>query len=820
MNASRVVKPITLMKTIITIIAIVCSSILHGYAQVRIEMPYNSGWDFKMSTESKELVLAKKNDWTKVNIPHDYSMELDFYAPVEESDHPENIGDLGLILGSRSTAYLPSGIGWYKNSIEYSDVFKDKKVQILFDGVYRMSDVWINDTYLGHHNNGYTAFYYDLTPYLKEGSNTIVVKTNNELKSRWYSGSGIYRDVKLVVTDKTHIPIWGRYVTTPEVSADKSEVLIETKLKNDKHHDTQVTLLHKVLNSKGTEVAQTKSSHKIKQGAEIITTSAVILNKPKLWSVESPYLYMLVTDVVLDGKLIDSYTSQLGIRSLDFSVENGFLLNGKFTKLKGACIHHAHGLLGAEAFARAEERKILALKEMGCNAIRCAHNPPSQLFLDLCDRYGMLVINEAFDEWKRTKTGGGYSVYFDEWWKKDVTAMMLRDRNHPSIIMWSIGNEIPEQGYPEEGPQIARMLSAYVKTLDTTRPTTLAAQPGTTEMWANRFPPAAYFDAVDISGYNYEQFSIKKGGGFVENHKEFPNRIMYHSESRVPKFYDNWEKISKLNYVLGDFIWTGIDYLGEVGCGYDRKDQSTFPTYFAMCGDLDICLNRKPRSYYRNSVWSDVDAIYIQVRHPVGTGYDTPHKWAFIPGLHSWEWNFPEGKMMNVDVLGAADEIELFLNGKSIGKKKPFEKITTFNVPYTKGELKAVSYKDGKKIGKDILKTPGNPTELVVQPERAKIKADLSEIVYINFEIMGSNGARNFNADREVSFQIEGPATIAAIGSSNPSAPIDYPFHGTKCKTYQGRGQLILRSTGEAGTIKIQAVSEGLKIKRVKIIAK
>ncbi|PWD99344.1 sugar-binding domain-containing protein [Marinilabilia rubra] len=807
------------MKTIILIIAFVCSVVLHGYAQGRIEIPYNSGWEFKMSKESKEVVLSEKKAWTKINIPHDYSMELDFYAPVEESEHPENIGDLGLMLGSRSTAYLPSGIGWYKKSIELPDDYKNKKVQILFDGVYRMSDVWINNKYLGHHNNGYTAFYYDLTPYLKEGDNTIVVKTKNELKSRWYSGSGIYRDVKLLVTDKTHIPIWGRYVTTPQVSQEQAEVLIETTLKNEKFSDVEVTLIHRVVDSNGKEVAQVKVVQEIKKGREITSESSLTVSDPKLWSLESPNLYELVTDVFSDGKLIDNFSSQLGIRSLEFSVEKGFLLNGKFTKLKGACIHHANGLLGSESYVRSEERKILALKEMGCNAIRCAHNPPSKTFLDLCDKYGMLIINEAFDEWKRTKTGGGYSVYFEEWWEKDLTAMLLRDRNHPSIIMWSIGNEIPEQGYPEEGPEIARMLAAHVKTLDVTRPTTLAVQPGTTEMWANRFPPEAFFDAVDISGYNYEEFSIKKGGGFVENHVEFPDRIMYHSESRVPKFYDNWQKINSLNYVLGDFIWTGIDYLGEVGCGYDRKDQSKFPTYFAMCGDLDICLNRKPRSFYRNIVWSNVDDVYMQVRQPKGTGYDTPHKWAFTPGLHSWEWNLPEGKMMTVDVFSAADEIELFLNGKSIGKKKPLEKIASFEAPYLAGELKAVSYKNGKKSGENFLKTPGASKVLVIKAEREKIKADISEVIYVNFEIIGENGTRNILSDREVTFQIDGPATIAAIGTADPSAPIGYRFHGTKCKTFQGRGQLVLRSNGKAGVIKINAKAKGLKIKPVRVIA-
>lgn len=807
------------MKNIIVIIAFVCCSALHGHAQGRIEIPYNSGWEFKMSKESKEVVLSEKQGWTKINIPHDYSMELDFHAPVDESAHPENIGDLGLMLGEKSTAYLPSGIGWYKKTIELPDDYKHKKVQILFDGVYRMSDVWINNKFLGHHINGYTAFYYDLTPYLKEGKNTIVVKTKNDLKSRWYTGSGIYRDVKLLITDKMHIPIWGTYITTPLVSQEQAEVIIETKLKNEKDSDVEITLMHRVVDFRGKEVARTKIVQEIKQGNEIVSSSSLTVSNPKLWSVESPHLYELFTDVFSDGKLIDNFTSQFGIRSLDFSVEKGFLLNGKFTKLKGACIHHDNGLLGSESYLRSEERKILALKEMGCNAIRCAHNPPSKILLDLCDKYGMLVINEAFDEWKRTKTGGGYSVYFEGCWEKDLTAMLLRDRNHPSIIMWSIGNEIPEQGYPEEGPEIARMLSAHVKTLDVTRPTTLAAQPGTTEMWANIFPPAAFFDAVDISGYNYEEFSIEKGGGFVESHAKFPNRIMIHSESRVPNFYYNWQKISGLKYVLGDFIWTGIDYLGEVGVGYDRLDQNTFPAYLAMCGDLDICMNRKPRSFYRNIVWSDVDDVYIQVRYPKGTGYDNPNLWAFTPGLHCWEWDVPDGQLMTVDVLSAADEIELFLNGKSIGKKKPNEKIATWEVPYNKGELKAIAYSNDKKSGMDVLKTPGVPKALIIKAEREKIKADISEVIYVNFEIIGAKGNRNFHSDREVTFQIDGPATIAAIGTANPSAPIDYPFHGTKCKTFQGRGQLVLRSNGKVGVIKIHAKAEGLNIKHVRVIA-
>ena len=472
--------------------------------------PFNLDWSFARAVDAGDQPPAGDADWKTVHIPHDYSIESPFVVPKkkEAKDKELDMGELGLHLGSRSTGYLPGGLAWYKKTFIVPATLAGKMVGILFGGVYMDSDVWINGTHLGHHHYGYTSFSYDLTPHLKiGGENTVLVRVDNKLQSRWYSGSGIYRPVTLVVTDPIHIPVWGTRITTPTVAEDKAVVAMEIQVANDGKTRRDVDLVIRILATDGAEVARTETRQSLAPGDQALVHQDAAVKNPSLWSIETPTLYTAVSQVVVGGKVVDECSTVFGIRTLKFDPNDGFLLNGKYTRLRGVCIHHDNGLLGAESYAWADERRVIKLKEMGCNAIRCAHNPPSEAFLNACDKHGMLVIDEALDEWKRPKAGG-YAPFFDDCWQVDLTSMLKRDRNHPCIIMWSIGNEIREQGYPE-GAVIARRLADHVRSLDPTRPVTHAIQPGFGS-WGGKFPDPAYFDAVDVCGYNYE--SIKGPG--------------------------------------------------------------------------------------------------------------------------------------------------------------------------------------------------------------------------------------------------------------------------------------------------------------------
>ena len=785
----------------------------------RKEMDFNSGWRFIKSDGKGDKPPAEDAGWLTVDLPHDYSIESQFTKPAPNSGKKKkkkrNHDELGLYLGNKSTGYLPGGTGWYRKTFTLPDSFKNKNIEVLFDGVNVESDVWINGHHLGFHPYGYMAFHYNLTPFLKfDGENTIIVRSVNRLKSRWYPGSGIYRPVKLVVTDKVHVPVWGTFVTTPEVSDSTASVCAETKLKNDTDNDVTVTLKTSVVNSKGEVVAFIAGEYRIPASKETVVTQNLKIENVELWTLDRPDMYKLISEIKVGDDLVDKYMTPFGVRTLKFDPKNGFFLNGKYTKLKGACIHHDNGILGAKVFSWAEERKISKLKSMGYNAIRCAHNPPSEEFLNLCDRIGMLVIDEAFDEWKRGKAGG-YAPYFDKWWRKDMTSMLLRDRNHPSIIMWSIGNEIPDQGFPE-GVEIAEKLTALVHKLDPTRPTTMALQPGG-KAWGNKFPPPEFISKIDVIGYNYEHICKKRGGDFIKNHKDFPDRIMYQSESQMKNTFKDWSKINSLKYILGDFVWTGFDYIGETGIGREKDDQKVFPGYIALCGDFNLCGYRKPRSFYKEIILTGRPLVHIAV-HKLNSGNDKWKMtgWAWHPVTDSWTLPYPEKAPLTVEVYSGCDEVELFLNGKSLGRKKTSEATEYIaswtDVPYIPGELKAVGYFKGEKFAEHTLKSAGKPAKIKLTIDRKRIKAGGQDIAYATAEIVDENGVRVTTADNEITFSVEGPAKIAAVGTGSPYAPINYPFTGNKCRAFHGRATLIIRSTsdGDAGPVKIKALSESL----------
>jgi beta-galactosidase len=512
------------------------------------------------------------------------------------------------------------------------------------------------------------------------------------------------------------------------------------------------------------------------------------------------------------GQAVDEVSTTFGIRSIEWSAEKGFLLNGKAVKMMGGCVHHDHGPLGAAAFDRAEERRVHMLKESGFNAIRTSHNPPSPAFLDACDRLGMLVMDEAFDCWSKGKNPFDYSVAFQDWWQRDVDAMVLRDRNHPSVVMWSIGNEVPERGEPL-GAQEAKMIAEYLRGLDRTRPITSALNfiPG---KWSDT---DGYYSAIDIAGYNYNL------NNHVEDHKRVPSRLMACTESYPQSMFDYWAMVDQFPYIVGDFVWTAIDYLGESGLGRwyyrDPKDTSRegygapYPYHGSDCGDIDICGNRRSMAHYRNIVWSRGEKLFLGVRQSPPEGKELRvTRWGAWPVYQSWTWPGMEGKLLEVEIYSRAEAVRLYLDDRLIGEKATTqaEKFkANFSVPYAPGALKAVALQGGRSIAESILKTAGEPVQVRVIADRASLRANGQDLSFISVEAVDSHGQPHPNADHPVTFSLKGPGSIAGVANADLTS--EEPYQGSQRKLFHGRALVVVRTTRRVGAISLTASAPGLK---------
>jgi len=772
----------------------------------RQKILFDSDWKFyRGNAENAQITKFNDSAWRALDLPHDWSIE-----DIPGTNSPFDSTAIWRIDGG----YLTGGTGWYRKTFEVPKDWSGKKLSVYFEGVYMNSDVWLNGTHLGNHPYGYTAFEFEITELVKTGEkNVLAVQVKNEGRnSRWYSGSGIYRHVWLKVTEPVHVKTWGTFITTPDVSAEKATINIETQIKNGTSENCSVQIVTKIMNGSGKEIAKTKSSQQINSASEVTDKQVIQIESPELWSTETPNLYTAVIEIRNEnGKLLDVVEETFGIRTLEFSVEKGFLLNGIPTLLKGGCMHHDNGPLGAAAYDRAEERRVELMKASGFNAIRSSHNPPSEAFLAACDKLGMLVIDETFDMWRKQKNPQDYHLYFDDWWKKDVEAMVLRDRNHPSIIMWSVGNEIPERGEPE-GAQTSKMLVEYIKQLDSTRPVTSAVN----GLGPDKDP---YFATLDISGYNYShggdhgQKSI-----FEKDHERVPDRIMYCAESYPLEAFGAWMDAVKYPYVLGDFVWTGFDYLGEASIGWRGypHDENYYPWNQAFCGDIDICGWKRPQSWYRDVLWEVGDQLSIFVTppkpsFPVKENRASWSKWHWHDHVAEWNWEGYENQPIDVNVYSGHEKVELFLNGKSLGIKETNGEnkfIATWQVPYQSGELKAVGYDGEKEKATNILKTAQTPVQLKLTADRSEIQSNGQDLSFITVEVLDENGIRNPLAENLVNFEISGPGKIVAVASSNPMS--SESFQQPQRKAWKGRCLVIVKSEKKTGEIVLKAKSEGL----------
>lgn len=762
-------------------------------------MSFDQNWLFyRGDIEGGESVILDDSQWRRVCLPHDWSIEN-----IPGTDSPFASDAITEVSGG----FTIGGTGWYRKHFFIDKNARNKCVFIAFDGIYMDSDVWVNGHYVGGHVYGYTAFELDITNYVHIGEeNIIAVRVKNEgVNSRWYTGSGIYRHTLLKITDPLHFENWGTFVTTPIITKKKAEIHVKSVLKNSqKRLGEDIVWAVQIIDEDGCIVAQKEQVIALNGSERIEVENVLELMSPQLWSIESPYLYKVINRVKQDNKIIDEEQKSIGIRTIKFSADKGFQLNGKSIKLKGGCIHHDNGLLGAKAFKRAEERKIELLKSAGFNALRLAHNPPSTELLDACDRLGMLVIDEAFDMWYYGHSKDDYSKYFSKFWKDDLSKMILRDRNHPSIIMWSIGNEIKNKENPEI-VALSNEMSFFVKKLDTTRPVTAGVNSITNQT-------DDYLAPLDICGYNYglERYEL--------DHNRHPERIIYASESYASQIYDYWKGVEKHPYVIGDFIWTAFDYIGEASigwCGYPLNKR-IFPWNHAYCGDLDLSGQRRPQSYLRETLWNEAPVSYIVVGPPIPSFPLNPDKadwsiWDF-PDVVTY-WNFPgnEGAEIKVHVYSNCNQVELFLNNKSLGKQNNTlvqKNVLTWKVPYQEGTLKAIGINNGQKVNVATLKSAGKVENINLIADRNIIKADGNDLSYITLELVDKNGVRNQLAEELVEFSLEGDAVIEGVGNANPMSIES--FVADRRKTWRGSNLIVIRAGNTPGKVILRAKVKGL----------
>ncbi len=752
---------------------------------------FSDNWYFSHEGEEHKII----------DLPHDYSVTL-----------PRNPH---AVCGER-TGFFTGGKG------EYIKYFNSENEHIFLDidGANADTCVYLNEDKVGFHPHGYTPCLIDITENCHSDSvNKLVITTyNRQPSSRWYAGAGIYRDVFLWTGGNVRVEPRDLFIYTENLKKNCAEMVMEVTVTAD--IDTEAEF------SFSSETAEIKEKLTLHKGKNFFRKNFMI-NNPKLWNLENPYLYSSLLTIKVDGKITDETKLDFGVRKFTMSVEEGLKLNGETVKLKGGCIHHDHGVLGAAAFPCAEKRKVLKLKEAGFNAIRISHNPPSTAMMEICDREGIILMDEAFDMWNHYKTFQDYSLYFDDRWKRDLSYMVLRDRIHPCIFSYSTGNEIIERIGISDSPRIQREMTDLIRSLDSTRPVTNTVcpytyRPSSLDLKENYHSKLAdktvaeltekFVEPLDFVGYNY------LWQNYEEDHGKYPHRIIWGSETHALTFYDSWQKVIEHPYVLGDFTWTAWDNLGEVGTGrsvWSKEGMlkglcmADYPYRTCYQGDFDLCGFRRPQSYFRESIWSVSALPKAFTTHPshngdtlTGTGWH----WYDV----SDNWNFDEkyiGTPVKTDVYSTADEIEFELNGKILGRVKPVKAIATTDIPYSPGVLVTRSYKDGKLLSEDRLSTVGKPERIKIIPECDFLLSDNRDLCYLDIEICDKDGNRNPNCDNILSCTVDG-GELMGVFSGNPNNEDEYGTNS--CHAFYGRAVAIVR-TKNAGKIKVTVSSPSME---------
>lgn len=829
------------MKKLLIIIRLSCLLLLGGACTSPKEtidtrkLDFTVGWTFRLGDDT----AAARPDyddthWRCLNLPHDWAIEGDF-----SKDNPSGTGG----------GALPGGVGWYRKTFVADKADEGKLLKIDFDGVYMNSEVFINGHSLGVRPYGYVSFGYDLTPYIRWGEkNVIAVRVDNaeQPNSRWYSGCGIYRNVWLTKVNPVHVARWGTYITADEVSKNSARLTVRTRLENEQDAGTPLELISELLDAKGKVVGGASARVNIKKREQMETVQEILVESPELWSIRHPYLYTLKTEIRMNGETVDTYRTPVGIRTFRFDARKGFVLNGEQIKINGVCMHHDLGCLGAAVNVRAIERQLEILKEMGCNGIRCSHNPPAPELLDLCDRMGFIVMDETFDMWRKKKTSHDYARYFNEWHERDLTDLVVRDRNHPSIFMWSIGNEVLEQwsdakadtlsleeanlilnfGHDEsmlaqEGEisvnsLLTKKLVDMVKALDATRPVTA----GCNEPNPNNHLFRS--GALDIIGFNYHDDWF---AGVPEN---FPGKPFIVTESvsalmtrgyyRMPSdsmfiWPERWDKpfydasfscssydnchvpwgnrhegtmrhVKNNDFISGQYVWTGFDYIGE-------PTPYGWPARSSYFGIVDLAGFPKDVYYMYQSEWRpDKTVLHL-----------FPH-WNWTPGQDIDLWAY----------YNHADEVELFVNGVSQGvrSKGKDDFHVVWRVKFEPGTVKAVSRKDGEVVAEKEIRTAGEPAQIRLTPDRDVIHADGKDLCFVKVEVLDKDGNLCPNAENDITFSVGGSGFIAGVDNGSPVSM--ERFKANHRKAFYGKCLVVVQNNGQSGGIKLTATAEGLKM--------
>jgi beta-galactosidase len=759
----------------------------------RVVIPFDASWRFSHGDDGAAAMSSfDDTSWRAVDVPHDWSAEGPFTA--------EN---------ASGTGYAPGGVGWYRKHFTLGADLTGKLAAIEFDGVYDYAEVWVNGQLVCGRPYGYSSFDCPLTPLVKFGGadNVVAVRVDHSriADSRWYTGSGIERHVRLRLTDPVRIAHWGTSVTTPAVTADSATVQIDTTIENGTSDSRDVTLESEVWLGGGV-VALVSSAASVVPHEPRTLVQRVTIQRPHRWTIDSPALYVLRQRVRTASAVIDDMQTAFGVRTIRFDAERGFFLNDELVKLKGVCLHQDAGSLGAAVPLAVWDRRLRALKALGVNAIRTSHNPPAPEFLDLCDRLGLLVMDEAFDEftpaknkWVKGRNVGapsrfGYAESFAQWSVTDVGDMVRRDRNHPGIVMWSIGNEVdypndpfthpvlgrsfrPENPRAEALATLARPLVDTVHSLDRSRPVTMAL--ASLEMSDAVGLPAL----LDVVGYNYQE------SRYVEDHDRTRERVILGSENNHQ--YANWTVVRDHPYVAGQFLWTGADYLGEAGA---------FPNRANGAGLLDLCGFKKPLAWFRQSLWSEAPMVYLAAGPANARG-----------GRLEEQWNWPEGSTVTVSAYTNAEEVTLTLNGQDLGTrslKAATDGVLRWDVPYRPGVLTAVARSSGRQVAEFSLTTAGAAARIELISDAAQVTADANGVWQVEFRVVDADGVRVPGASPEITFEAQGPIKVLGIGNADLNDPT--PGQTLVHRAYQGRGLAILQSTGTPGAFSLRASAPGL----------
>ncbi|KAA9089172.1 glycoside hydrolase family 2 TIM barrel-domain containing protein [Microbacterium radiodurans] len=794
---------------------------------------WNDGWQFGPLVSVHEAIRVAAPSENVVTLPHD-ALLADGRA-AEGSGGPQN----GYFLGGRWS---------YEKQFDAPEVWERTRVAVQFEGVYRDATVYVNGAFAGQWANGYSGFLVDITPFLNFGqSNTIRVDAQAGDDSRWYSGGGIYRPVHLIVGDLVRVVPQTLRISTPDLDSDLATVITRAEIVNDEPITRTLDVRVDITDGDGVAVAGERGRITLRSGETLPVQLRAYIREPRLWDLDTPNLYTATITVSHDDDVLDADHTTFGVRSLSVDPVRGLRLNGRTVKLRGAAVHHDNGILGAAEFADAALRRAVKLKAAGFNAVRSSHNPLSVAMLDACDRLGLLVMDEAFDMWTVPKSGDDYSRRFPEWWERDIDALVAKDFNHPSVIIYSIGNEIIEAG-TTHGARWGRLLAERVRALDPTRITTHALQgmyiardkipelraevdsDSTVIKGLNDYlgqvtqlmervmasdlvgerllEPASTLDVVGLN-YGDSRYAVDR--------TDFPNRVYFGSESFPTRIDEIWRIVTDNDNVLGDFTWTGWDFLGEVGTGrhvYPEDAQvhrAPYPWIAAVCGDIDLIGDRKPMSFYREVVFGLTDVPYVAARLPRADRFVIePKAWTWSDVTPSWTWETAEETPIHVEAYSTGDEVAFILNGEEVsrgpvGQKRPF--LIETEIPYRVGTLEAVAYRNGTELARNILATAGAASHIRIDADSDELRGGSGGLVHLEISLVDESGVRCFGPDTQLEVSLTGPAVLQGLGSANPVTEDD--FRSSETMTYRGRALAVIRGTGAAGPITVTVHAVG-----------